>query len=318
MTFNWQDRGLILDVNKVRLNGNKMDFTQGPQVISIKNKLRVFFSTRSYDAHALPISVVAYCDFSLDFQRQLSAPTLIEMSGPATGGFDEHGIFPFHAYALNDSVIMALTCGWKRMKTVDIDMSIGQAISLDGHHFARKGLGPIFSSTPSEPFLIGDPFVFKFGDQFLMYYIFGTKWDFNKGNCERVYKIGVATSADGINFNRIFPGRQIIQDILPNEAQAMPTVIEYHGILYMFYCYRNVHSFRSGGENAYRINFATSKDGLEWNFANRTIEFEFPIWASEMQCYPNAFRQGNQLFLLYNGNQFGKYGIGLMSTILEG
>jgi hypothetical protein len=34
-------------------------------------------------------------------------------------------------------------------------------------------------------------------------------------------------------------------------------------------------------------------------------------WDSEMQCYPHLFRLDTQLYLLYNGNQFGKNGFGL-------
>ena len=318
MVFKWQDHGLILDTKNSLLEGNQINYMQGPQAIQLKNKIRVYFSTRINDSTGLPISKVAYVDFTLDFKRRLSEPIFIEISKPAAGGFDEHGIFPFHPYLIGTSVIGALTCGWKRMSNVDIDMSIGQAISLDGHHFARRGLGPVIGPTANEPFLIGDPFVLKFEGTYLLYYIFGTRWEVMDGKPQRIYKIGVAQSTDGIRFHRNFPGRQIVPDILLNEAQAMPTVVEENGILHMFYCYRDVHAFRSGGENAYKINHAISENGFDWSFSSRTINFNFPDWASEMQCYPNALIQSNELFLLYNGNKFGKNGIGLISAYLGG
>ena len=35
-----------------------------------------------------------------------------------------------------------------------------------------------------------------------------------------------------------------------------------------------------------------------------------------MQCYPNVFEMDNEIYMLYNGNAFGKYGFGLAK--LEG
>ncbi len=34
-------------------------------------------------------------------------------------------------------------------------------------------------------------------------------------------------------------------------------------------------------------------------------------WDSDMQCYPHAFECDGRTLLLYNGNEFGRYGFGL-------
>jgi len=34
-------------------------------------------------------------------------------------------------------------------------------------------------------------------------------------------------------------------------------------------------------------------------------------WDSDMQCYPHVFECDGKVFLLYNGNEFGRYGFGL-------
>ena len=34
-------------------------------------------------------------------------------------------------------------------------------------------------------------------------------------------------------------------------------------------------------------------------------------WDSEMLCYPHVFKCDDNIFMLYNGNQFGRYGFGL-------
>jgi hypothetical protein len=34
-------------------------------------------------------------------------------------------------------------------------------------------------------------------------------------------------------------------------------------------------------------------------------------WDAGMQCYPNIFHLNGEIYLLYNGNQFGKFGFGI-------
>jgi hypothetical protein len=38
-------------------------------------------------------------------------------------------------------------------------------------------------------------------------------------------------------------------------------------------------------------------------------------WDSDMLCYPNAFACDGRVYLLYNGNAFGRHGFG--AAILE-
>ena len=77
--------------------------------------------------------------------------------------------------------------------------------------------------------------------------------------------------------------------------------------------------FSSRGEkkiSTYRIRKATSKDGIKWE---RTKEIELDVsesgWDSEMVCYPYVFEYNGKLYMLYNGNNYGKTGIGL--AVLE-
>ena len=41
-----------------------------------------------------------------------------------------------------------------------------------------------------------------------------------------------------------------------------------------------------------------------------------PWWDSEMICYPYVFEHKDDLYMLYNGNDYGKTGFGL--AVLEG
>jgi hypothetical protein len=314
MNNNWEDHGIIIDLNEInKHNSTNFAWAQGPQVLKFGDFYRVYFSSRSLDRELLPISNVYYVDFPFGFNNRHGEVTKVKIEPGVLGGFDQHGIFPFHPYIVEDKYIVALTSGWKRMGNVDIDMSIGQAISLDGRHFARNGYGPIISAGPNEPFLIGDPFVMKLSRHYFLFYIFGTKWTKCISRPERTYKIGRMISKNGLDFERINSGEQIIPDTIDDEAQAMPSVVKIQNLYHMFYCYRSTFDFRLGGPNSYKLGHAISKDCKNWKLDHSILPSTFPPWSQYMQCYPFATLIDNLVHIFYNGNDFGKQGIGLMT-----
>jgi predicted GH43/DUF377 family glycosyl hydrolase len=234
------------------------------------------------------------------------------------GCFDEHGIFPINVLR-DGNKVLAYTTGWNRKVSVSVDASIGLAISHDeGRTFQKQGKGPVLSASLHEPFLIGDAFVARYEDLYHMWYIYGTKWKkfVESDPLDRVYKIAHASSEDGINWHR--EGRQIIADRLnADECQALPTVFHQDGVYHMYFCYRQAHGFRTQSDSAYRIGYAHSVDLLNWerNDSNAGIDVSGEGWDSQMQCYPHTFKLDKNFFMLYNGNEFGRFGFGL--AVLE-
>jgi hypothetical protein len=72
----------------------------------------------------------------------------------------------------------------------------------------------------------------------------------------------------------------------------------------MWYSYRG---------KRYRIGYAESSDGLHWiRKDNETgIHVSRSGWDSKMIEYPFVFDHQGSRYLLYNGNDYGKTGIGL-------
>lgn len=230
------------------------------------------------------------------------------------GTFDEHGIFPINPLK-HEERILAYTCGWSRRISVSVETSTGLAVSTDnGITFTRVGDGPILSSSLHEPFLVGDSFVKFYNNMFHMWYIFGTQWTQYAGEntADRVYKIGHAISLDGINFER--EGRAIIVDKLnDDECQALPTVIHYKALYHMIFCYRHAVGFRKDKSKGYRLGYAYSADLIHWTRDDDSLGLSTTegSWDSDMMCYPHLFECEGKIFLLYNGNEFGKFGFGL-------
>jgi len=310
----WSKLGKIFDPTQHALPNNCFAFAQSPQTLVMSDRVRIYFSTRERDSIGKYLSHVAFVDFdkSLKTIIDVSKTTVIELG--KLGCFDEHGIFPVNVVRDGDRVL-GYTTGWNRKVSVSADASIGLAISYDdGLTFQKYGQGPVMAASLHEPFLIGDAFVARYGGIFHMWYIFGTRWMKSTESAapDRVYKIAHATSGDGINWRR--DGLPIIADRLnADECQALPTVFQRNGAYHMYFCYRQAHGFRTQSDHGYRLGYAHSKDLTNWvrddNFAG--IDVSEDGWDSQMQCYPHTFELGGKIYMLYNGNEFGRTGFGL-------
>ena len=311
----WTRLGKIFDPTEHALPNGGAQFAQSPQALVFSDFVRVYFSTRAVDTSGKFLSHIAFVEMSKDLReiRRVSDRTVIELG--ALGCFDEHGIFPMNVLRVGDA-IYGYTCGWSRRISVSVDTAIGLAISHDdGLTFQRIGDGPVLAASLHEPYLVGDGFVQQVGGAFHMWYIFGTGWKRYAPGAppDRTYKIGHAFSKDGLQWHRE-EARQIIPNALGlEESQALPSVIEISGRQHMFFCYRQSFDFRTNRHNGYRIGHAWSDDLQHWIRDDDDFQLSIPTgtWDSDMQCYPHVFECDGRVYLLYNGNQFGRYGFGL-------
>jgi hypothetical protein len=315
----WRKLGKVFDPSQHVLPFGCKDFTQAPQALVLEDRIRVYFSTREREEKTGKyLSHVAYADFDHDFRVQgVSAHTVIGLGKKGT--FDEHGIFPMNVVKHND-LVYGYTSGVNRRVSVPVDGAIGLAVSRDaGHTFERMGDGPVLAPSLREPCIVVDPFVQVFDGVFHMWYVFGRGWNQPTTSVEpdRVYKIGHATSPDGIRWKKE-EARAIVGNRLGvDECQAMPTVIRLGDGYHMFFCYRHASDFRRNRDRSYRIGHAWSTDLSNWTRDDAALGIDATPgeWDSDMLCYPHAFQHGGKVYLLYNGNEFGRYGFGL--AVLE-
>ncbi|BAX79448.1 glycoside hydrolase family protein [Labilibaculum antarcticum] len=314
----WKKLGKIFDPTEHELPNACLEFAQSPQAIVFDDFVRIYFSTRQIDKNGKFLSHIAFADFDKSLKKiiQISSKPVISLG--KLGCYDEHGIFPLNVVRDEDK-ILGYIGGWTRRVSVSVETSIGLSESFDnGLTFKRIGDGPVLTSSLHEPYLVGDPFVAIFDDIYHMWYIYGTKWVQPEGTDEpqRVYKIGYATSDNGISWQK--HNKQLITNKLnTNECQALPSVIKYNNKYHMVFCYREATNFRNNSQRAYRIGYAFSEDMKNWIRKDDQVGIDVSMdgWDSEMQCYPHMFHCDGKIYLLYNGNKFGRYGFGL--AVLE-
>ena len=310
----WRKLGKIFDPRDHKLSNNCFEYAQSPQTLVFDDFIRIYFSTREKDQTGKYLSHISFVDYDKGFQKILNVSTDSVIPLGKLGCFDEHGIFPLNILRDKDRVLGYIS-GWSRRVSVSVDTGIGLAISNDdGLTFERIGDGPILSALLSEPFLVGDPFVRVYEGVYHMWYIYGIRWFRNSYTDEpdRVYKIGHAISPDGISWNR--EGRQLIGDKLNlDECQALPTVIDFDNRYHMFFCYRQAVGFRKNKNSAYRIGYAFSSDLINWVRDDDKCGIDISVgeWDSDMMCYPHVFHWNDNIYMLYNGNEFGRFGFGL-------
>jgi hypothetical protein len=310
----WRKLGQVFDPTAFQLPGDGREFAQAPQVLLLGDLIRVYFSTRERDRTGKYLSHIAFADFDKRFNVVgVSSEPVLGLG--KLGCYDEHGVFPLNVVPTADG-LLGYIGGWSRRVSVSVDGAIGLARSDDGGRtFQRLGDGPVLCASSGEPFLIGDPFVQLHDGVFHMWYLYGVHWKRYAPDAppDRLYKIGHAVSPDGVAWTREEARRVVADRLGPDESQALPTVFTIGGRHHMLFCYRQSFDFRVNSERGYRIGHAFSDDLCDWTRDDSELGLDVSpgSWDSEMVCYPHAFALDGDVYVLYNGNQFGRFGFGL-------
>ena len=309
----WTKLGNIFNPSEHDSFNEYVGYAQYPHALVYDDFVRIYFAIRKQSENGKYLSYIQFIDMDKDLKKIInkSNKTVVELG--KIGCFDEHGVFPMNAVRYKNK-IYGYTFGVSRKESVVLESSIGLVISDDdGLTYKRIGNGPVLTSSINEPFVLGTPNVQIIDNVFHMWYLYGIEWKIFKENTipERIYKLGHATSTDGINWTK--EGRQIIADKFEEESQANPTVIQINNRYHMFFCYRQSFDFRKNKGKSYRIGYAYSDDLINWTRDDDKagIDVKEGDWDSEMICYPNIFKFNENIYMIYNGNEFGKFGIGL-------
>lgn len=312
----WKKLGKLFDPTQVKNIPWMNDFAQCTSALIFDDFVRVYFSCRpSKDEKGQYVSYTTFVELDRkDLTRVLRIADKPVLELGELGTFDEFGIYPTCVIRLQDKICMYYA-GWTRMVSVFADVAIGLALSNDGVTFQRAGKGPVMGKTLHEPFQVSGPKVRLFSGKLFMFYISGEKWLHYKGHTETIYKIKMATSEDGVQWER--DGIAILDNVLgADECQAGPDVFYFDGRYHMYFSYRYGLDFR-GNDRGYRIGYAYSYDLFHWtrDDENSGIGLSEDGWDSTDMHYPHVFELDGKMYMLYNGNEFGKYGFGLAELI---
>ena len=233
------------------------------------------------------------------------------------GTFDDSGAMP-SCIVNRGSRKYLYYIGWNRGITVPYRNSVGLAFSDDGGlTFERAYQGPVIDRTMSEPYFCASPFVLydEKEEKWKVWYASSTGWTVVHDRPEPLYQIKYAESADGVSWQR--NNTVCLEYSFEGEANARPCVVKENGKYRMWYCYRGSVDYRTNKAQSYRLGYAESSDGINWERKDSEVGIDRSDdgWDSMMMEYPYVYEHRGRKYMLYNGNGFGETGFGY--AILE-
>ena len=262
------------------------------------DRFAVYLSLRDGDGRAR----IGRCTLTMS-----DAPALDALEGDPVldvgplGAFDDSGVTTSCLVTVGSDRFLYYT-GWSRGVTVPFYLAASVAISENGGPFERWSLAPLLERNAVDPFLTASPFVLIGHGRWRMWYVSATEWRDTAAGPRHYYHIRYAESPDGLSWHR--EGHVAVDYASDDEhAFARPWVVHDGDGYRMWFAVR--------GER-YRIAAAESDDGLTWTRSDTLgLNAGGGPWESEMVEYPCVFDWNGRRYMLYNGNDYGRTGVGL-------
>jgi hypothetical protein len=281
---------------------------QLPVVDIYPNAYKVYYSTRDEQGRSIPMHMHV---FKNNLKSYLH-PIKINLELGKVGMFDHYGVMPTDIITLEDNTKYLYYIGWSLRKDIPYHNALGLAISKDGGlNWIKYSEGPIFNSCSQEPGFVGTAKVFKDKNKWSMYYLSCREWIKWEDKLEPKYDIKLAISLDGIHWE---PTNKVIIPLQENEG-GISSFQRLNNKAW--FSVRGLVSYRNNVKESYKIKTSTLIKG-EW-IRDTHIELDVSSdgWDSEMVAYPYIIEEKDKLIMFYNGNGFGKSGIGVATNSIR-
>lgn len=269
-----------------------------PVAIQMEGDLyRIYFSSRDAENR----SSVGWVEVDMKRPTEVMRVSDVPCLTPGLiGCFDDSGS-SIGGIIKRDGKFWLYYMGWNLGVTVPWRNAIGLAISEDGDHFERVSLAPVMDRVDVDPYTLSYPCVLQEQDGLKLWYGSNLEWGANQSDMHHMIKM--ATSTDGIVWER--DGKVCIHPSGPSEyAFARPSVLRDAEGYHMWYAFRGA---------AYRIGYATSRDGRMWTRRDDEagIDVSKGSWDSDSVEYPYVFDHAGERYMFYCGNGYGRTGFGV-------
>lgn len=267
--------------------------------------LRIFMISRDTDNRGS----VGYIDVSPQRPTEVIAVSKKPCLGPGQlGSFSDRGISIGSICEVNGELWLYYL-GWNKSQDVPFRNSIGLAISKDGTgtKFEPAFEGPILDRSRFDPFTLSYPFVTppeNNNSQWRMYY--GTSRQGGISEEEMQHVITTATSNDGIDWQP--SGQDEISLESGEYGLSRPWLLKLEDDEFTFYSIR---------KEQYKIGLSKrdKKSGKWLRLSSDILGASKDNWESEAACYPSLIHINQRIYMFYNGNNYGRTGVGVAELI---
>lgn len=302
MKQNWEKLGLIFNPTGRKL-WMQTHATVPTPLHLYDDIFRIYFSTRNDFNH----NQVGYLEIEINNPKEILRISKEPVIGLGDlGMFDCDGIYGT-CIVPYEGKLYFYYAGWNAGLRGLFNSALGLAISEDGGLTFKKVRDyPIMHRSQHNPWAAMAPFVIFDEGKWRMWYASGEKvFSYNGSVLKTKYDIKYAESENGIDWNQTGIVSIPLAGIDSNIAR--PCVIKENGIYKVWYPHVTLK------DEQYKIGYGESNDGFVFDRMDNQIDF--PVSEDDFDSlavtYPHVFFHKNKTYMLYNGNEFGKLGIGL-------
>ncbi len=307
----WVKKGVIFDPKQHIPFPDPIAQLPTPFLLNEETELiRIYFSYRNQFGQ----SQIGFFDYEMLHKNLINLNLNIGLKFGEIGCFDDSGLMPSSIVKISATSLLLFYTGWTTAKTVPYKLAIGLAESSDnGITFKKHSIGPILSTSPEEPYFTCSPRVFKDKNEWRMFYVSCRCWGKAASKYEPVYILRTIESKNPHVWTHSKP-ENVLHANEPNTAYTSANLVEIDDQTYMWYCKRSISDFRNNPKNSYTIECMKQNEQYKWESLNKRdfgLSTSNEGWDSQMVAYPYIIKIRDRLCLFYNGNGFGRSGIGL-------
>ncbi len=302
--ISFSHRELLIDSRKLFLGDQKLEYSSNPVALFLSNsQLRIFFNSRDSENRS---SI-----YSIDLLPQSLEPDYASVSlqhayGNETSYFS-HGISVGQLFDFHGERLLSVM-GWKCYRDKHWEGRIG-SITLDADGNLTKLVSrPWMDLDEADPISLSYPAVFEDEDSKSIWYGSTSTWD--AGNGEMIHVLKEAKlSQDG----KIIKSDKALPFVLGSaQAFSRPAIVKIGTKFLMAYSFRgNTSKYSIGFMHIGNVGSASHLGGILPFLPSNNA------WESEMVEYPSFFSFNDHLYMLYNGNSFGRTGIGMVEVLYD-
>ena len=301
--FPWEKKGLLFKPNGEYTHGSH------PCQVNVRDDHFIIAFTRR-DSNNRSHIFLSRAIVS-DGQVTLDGVPVLALTPGEPCCFDCDGVISV-CFVKHDGNYYLYYVGWQNLPEGLWICDTGRAcLDPDALTLRREFAGPVLGRDKTNPLFAAATAFYVDNGLWKTWYNSGIRWEKTKTGWKHYYGIHYAHSANGLDWT-CEPGMCLPFADEYEYAFGRPSVIRSDGTYYMWYAHRATRTIAT-----YRIGFASSHDGRHWDRKDSLsgIDVSRSGWDSEMICYPSVFIHQGLIYMLYNGNGYGKTGFGL--AVLE-
>jgi len=298
------NRRLLIESEKLFFKKEKLNYASNPAALTITDShLRIFFNSRDFQNRSKIYSIDLHGE---ELEPDYDSVSL-QYSNGTQGSYFSHGLSVGQIFSIDDKKSLSVM-GWKNYVGKHWEGRIGYI------PFDTEGNLTVLESRPwmdldsLDPISLSYPALYKDNNSTVIWYGSTLTWDVGNGEMLHILK-----EAKLSNDGRVVKGDNIMPYVLGSaQAFSRPAIVQIDRDFLLAYSYR-------GNTTRYRIGFMILGDFNSASHLGGIPPFltSKEEWESEMVEYPSFFSFQKQMFMLYNGNAFGKTGIGVVRVELK-